>query len=186
MDITVNPGDIIIAPPGLQDPRFTRSVIMITHETRQGTFGLCLNRLTENMVNDISDEVGTSINPNQPMFWGGPVNPQTVWMLHSHTWSLPQTVGIDGSWAMTSNRQMFHELAQGNWPEQFRITFGFTSWAPGQLEAELEGSEPRSINSSWLIWRNPDPDLLLDVAVNDLWRVATEQCGHQAVQGWLI
>ena len=185
-DMNVSPGDVIVAPPHMQDPRFARTVLMVTHETNHGHFALCLNRPTEHTVNDISDEVGIELYPDCPMYWGGPVNPQTVWMLHSNEWCIDQTINIDEHWSMTSNRSMFHEIAHGNVPERFRVSFGFAGWAQGQLERELQGEPPLDHKSSWLIWRNPDPDLLIDTAPQDLWRVATEHCAQQWAQGVFI
>ena len=182
-DLSVSPGDLLVAPPHMQDPRFARTVLMVTHETSAGHFALCLNRPTEHTVNDIADEVGIELDPDCPMYWGGPVNPQTVWMLHSNDWSIPQTIKINDSWSMTSNRMMFHDIAAGHVPEYYRISFGFAGWAPSQLERELQGEPPFDHRSSWLIWRNPDPEMLLLIDPEDLWRVATEQCAHQWAQG---
>ena len=85
---------------------------------------------------------------------------------------------------MTSSTEMFHHIADGDCPEHWIITFGFCGWARHQLEAEIQGAAPWSIESSWLVWHQPD-DHLLDVAPEELWRVSAEQCSHQAVNNWM-
>jgi len=85
---------------------------------------------------------------------------------------------------MTSSTEMFHHVADRDCPDYWIITFGFCGWTQGQLESELEGSPPWSLESSWLLWRQPDTHLLA-VAPEELWRVSTEQCSHQAVNTWM-
>jgi putative AlgH/UPF0301 family transcriptional regulator len=86
---------------------------------------------------------------------------------------------------MTSNIDMFHQLASGDYPQQFRIMFGFCSWSQEQLRAELQGKPPWHHNQSWLIAQNPGPEWMFETAVDQLWREAAELSSHQAVDSWL-
>jgi putative transcriptional regulator len=182
----LSPGDVIIAPPKMQDKRFSRAVIMLTHQREGYWFGLALNKPSEHTVNDLGPEMDVHIPENYPLFWGGPVNPQTIWMLHSTDWSCEHTVPINRHWAMTSNVEMFHCLADGDQPRHHILTFGFCGWGQGQLEGELAGVEPWTIESSWLTWRRPDTSKILQVDPEELWRVSCEQSSRQAVNTWLV
>ena len=179
------PGDVIIAPPRIRDSRFAKTVVMLTHTTGGAQFGLCLNKPSSNTVADLTPELDVPLPYDIPLYWGGPVNPQTIWMLHSSEWVIEDTHTINKHWSMTSCLEMFHHIADGDCPNYYRFTFGFCGWAPGQLENELKGQEPYGLDSSWLTWSNPDTSKLLEVGHEELWRVSCEQSSHQAVASWL-
>jgi putative transcriptional regulator len=183
-DYKLAPGDVLIAPPRMQDTRFAKSVIMVTNFRNGAAFGLCLNKPSSHSVQDLTPELDVPLTENIPLYWGGPVNSQTIWMLHSADWMIDSSVQINRYWAMTSNTAMFHHLSDGDCPRHYIITFGFCGWSQGQLEAELKGEQPWTVESSWLTWRQPDSHLL-EAASSELWRVGCEQSSHQAVSSWL-
>jgi putative AlgH/UPF0301 family transcriptional regulator len=80
---------------------------------------------------------------------------------------------------------MFHHLADGDYPQQFRLMMGYASWSKGQLEAELRGLAPWNPNHSWLLADSVDPEWIYEQPVEDLWLLATDLCCHQAVDTWL-
>lgn len=177
-------GDVLIAPPRMKDDRFGKSVIMLTHWQNGGAFGLCLNKPTNHTIADLTPELDIDLPYDIPLHWGGPLGHQTIWMLHSSEWNIEPTVRINQHWAMTSNLAMFHHIADGDCPLYYRFTFGYCGWSKGQLEAELKGNPPYTIEGSWLTWSKPDSHLL-EVDPQELWRVGCEQSSHQAVSSWL-
>lgn len=179
-------GDLLIAPPKMQDPRFQKTVILLTQVQQENVLGFCLNRQTDHYLSKFIPEVTEQMNLDPQMFWGGPVSPQTIWLLHESTWcQKDKTVNIDKHWAMTSHRSMFNHVGSESWPYQHRLMFGFCGWAPEQLKGEIEGTAPWSKSSSWLLWRDPDSSLLLEVDPEDLWAACTEQSASQAINDWL-
>ena len=185
--ITVNATDLLIAPPAMPDPRFRRSVLMITHEHDSGSFALCVNRPTTHTLVDVlaNSEINIINPPAIPVYWGGPVSSNSLWMLHSTDWATDDTAVITSAWAMTSSESMFHSIADGDTPRHFRIVMGYCSWAQGQLDAELNGSGPWQKQHSWLVAQNLGPEWLLDQDPETLWSSATTLCSHQAVDSWL-
>lgn len=177
--------DLLIAPPHIPDPRFRKTVLLLTHDHKGGSFALCVNKPTEHTLQDIVDELGIETNINFPLYWGGPVNQNTVWMLHSSEWECEYTVPINADWSMTSNISMFTHMADGDYPNQFRLMLGYCSWSPGQLKSELEGLPPWNHNSSWLIANNLGPEWLFEQPIDLLWENATTLSSHQAVNQWL-
>ena len=177
--------DLLIAPPTITDKRFTQAVIMLSHSYSGYDFGICVNKLTRYSLQDIIDELGIDTNLNFPLYWGGPVSPGTVWMLHSSEWSTEHTEEINEDWSMTSNIDMFHHLAIHDFPRQFRLMFGYCSWARGQLESEVKGTAPWNPKQSWLVAQNPGPEWLFEHPVDELWDATTELSGQQAVATWL-
>ena len=104
--------------------------------------------------------------------------------VHTPEWSIDQTVEVNEHWSMTSHRSMFYHLADRDQPKNFIMTFGFCGWARGQLQRELKGEPPYSVDSSWLTWQQPASDIL-DIAHDELWRIGCEQSSHQAVNSWM-
>jgi putative transcriptional regulator len=176
---------LLIAPPGIPDSRFRKAVLLLTHDHDGGSFALCVNRPTQHTLQDVLEETGIESSMNFPVYWGGPMSPGTVWMLHSSEWDTEHTITINDEWSMTSNISMFHHLADGDCPQHFRIMFGYCSWAQGQLQAELRGLPPWSQKHSWLVADNPGPEWLLEAPVEELWEDAAQLSGQQAVASWL-
>lgn len=178
--------DLLIAPPQMPDLRFRKTVLMLTHENAPtGPIALCLNKPTPHTLQEVIKDLDIDLNVNFPMYWGGPVAPGTIWMLHSMDWQINGTMSVGDGWGLTSSLEMFHCLADADTPRHFRLFFGFCSWAHGQLQAELKGSPPWSKQNSWLIAKNPGVEWLFDQPDELLWEHATEQSARQAVNSWI-
>jgi putative transcriptional regulator len=178
-------GDLILAPPNMLDPRFANTVIMITAHLTSSSFGLCMNRVTEHTINEIIEPLDIQLTEDFELYWGGPVNPNTVWMLHSTEWRTENTMIIDDNWSITSNRDMFHKMNLEGTPQRFRVMFGHCSWDQDQLRKELEGEGPWDHDHSWLTVKRPNPDWLIDFDPTQLWNSACSLSGQQAVSAWL-
>lgn len=192
--ITIQGTDLLIAPPNIPDARFRQSVLMLTHTNNSGSFALCVNKPSQYTVQDLVTQASTELNVdleidcdlNFPLYWGGPVSSSTIWMLHSSDWHLDNiTANIDNDWSMTSNINMFYHLADGDVPREFRIMYGYCSWSPGQLAAELTGNPPWRPEHAWLVARNLGPDWLFNQPVESMWENCTTLSAHQAVDSWL-
>ncbi len=182
---TLVAGDLLVSPPNLPDPRFDRTVIFLTYNNSRGSFGLCMNRRSEHTVNEILKPLDIVLDQDQPLYWGGPVNPTTVWMLHDSDWSIDNTVPIDEHWSLTSSTSMFDKIGSEGYPKRFRIFFGHSSWAPGQLNRELQGEEPWHHEHSWLTVKDPDSLWLINCDPENLWTTSCSICSQQAVEGWM-
>jgi len=185
MSIRLSAGDLLVAPPSIIDRRFEKTVMLITHHNSRGAFALCLNRETEHTVNDILEPLELQLNCNVPLYWGGPVNPNTIWMLHDNSWQIENSLPVDNNWSVTSHTEMFEKMIDGEIPSRFRIFYGHAAWAPGQLEGELKGEEPWSQEHSWLVVNNPDPDWVIDMDIEHMWTSGCSISGQQAVESWL-
>ena len=109
----------------------------------------------------------------------------SIWMLHSSDWVCSDTVMITSAWAMTSSLEMFHCMMDHDMPRHFRLLMGYASWAPDQLDQEIEGQGGWRQEHSWLTAQNLGPEWLFEQPVEDLWSgVVTLSC-HQAVDSWL-
>lgn len=185
--ISADSTDLLIAPPAMPDSRFRNSVLMLTHNNHSGSFALCVNKSMGFTLDEILEDSDIAVDnpPRLPVYWGGPVSSNSLWMVHSPDWVSEGTVMISSAWAMTSSAEMFHNLADGDCPRHFRIVMGYCAWAPDQLYKELNGLGPWKRQHSWLVAQNLGPEWLLDQPSEDLWAAATTLCSHQAVDSWL-
>jgi len=181
----LTPGQLLIAPPLMPDPRFAGTVQLLCHHSATGSFALGLNTLAEFTLEDICDELRIDPPLNFPLFEGGPINPGSVWMLHSADWQITNTLFINDSWSATSHDSMFEHILEGDTPREFRFIHGFASWGPGQLEQELRGEEPWDPGSSWIVVEDPGPDWVFNEPIEELWENATLKARSQAVNAWL-
>jgi putative transcriptional regulator len=187
MAIRVRPTDLLIAPPACLDARFKNSVMMMTHDNPRGSFAVCVNKPTKYTLDQLLEDSDLDVGyiPSLPVYWGGPMNAKSIWMIHSADWVCEETVMLTSVWAMTSSMEMFHNIAAGDYPKQFRIIMGYAAWSPGQLNAELEGHMPWKKENSWLVANNPGPEWLFDLEDDALWTSMITLSSHQAVDSWL-
>lgn len=187
MNLELQPTDLLIAPPNMPDSRFRDSVLMLTYFAEQGAHGLVVNKPSGFTLKEILADSNIRVPnvPELPIYWGGPVSQNSLWMLHTRDWQCEKTVEIDEDWCMTSSEEIFFDLVDGRSPEYFRMFIGYASWAPGQLERELEGRGPWKPEHAWLTAHNLGPEWLFEQPVEELWSsVVTLSC-HQAVDSWL-
>lgn len=143
-------GQLLIAMPGMSDPRFERSVIYMCAHSEQGAMGLIINKAAPMMSFgelfahlDMRDEDGPIELPrelmNMPVLFGGPVEQGRGFVLHTNDYftadsSLPVAENI----ALTATVEILRAMASGKGPERAVLAFGYAGWAPGQLENEIQ------------------------------------------------
>ena len=179
----IDAGWLLIAPPNMPDPRFKQTVILITQHGINGTQGLCINKPAPNTVNTLIEPLGHSLADDHQIYWGGPVATTTLWLLHENPWTSENTMEINDDWALTSSLQMFDQITLDP-PREQRYCIGLASWAPGQLEAELQGDQKWSREASWLLAHSPGPSDLFQIPTRDLWAFCCELSGKEAVANW--
>lgn len=185
LDLGLVPGNFLISPPSMADSRFTNSVVMLTHH-HESSLGFCMNKPLRHSFKEVISELDIDISFDPKIFWGGPVNQSTVWMIHDNSWHHPSSISIDEHWNMLSHITMFNHFNDNHRPEDFKILMGCSSWAPDQLESEIRGDPPWNQNQSWLVLKKPNPSLLTDIDTDDLWKVTTDLCVRQSVSQLMI
>jgi putative transcriptional regulator len=92
-------GRLLIASPALVDPNFARTVVLITEHADEGAMGVVLNRPSEIDVADVAPELAEVVN-GEPVFIGGPVQPQALVVLaefsdsRAAAWIIAEDVGF--------------------------------------------------------------------------------------------
>lgn len=162
-------GSFLIATPGLMDPNFSRTVVYVVEHNSDGAFGLVLTRPAELNLWDLCKKIFD--NPESlpkkdrmetvSVFSGGPVQESAVFYLHTEA-ELGQASPVDPGVYMGSEAEDLRSvlLKLDGQVERFRIFFGYSGWAPGQLEDEVRSGgwlvRPATVSQVF----NPDPEEL--------------------------
>lgn len=167
-------GKILVAMPGMGDPRFDRSVILICAHSEEGAMGLIVNKpVREVSFSGLLDQLGIPQAPNGRdirVHFGGPVDRGRGFVLHSAEYDVsPATMYIEGGYGMTATLDILEAMAQGQGPQAALLALGYSGWGPGQLESEI-------LRNDWLIADAP-PDLVFSPDDGGKWMGALRRLG---------
>jgi putative transcriptional regulator len=161
-------GQLLVAAPGMRDPRFRQTVLVMVRHNRDGAMGIVINRpLGEKPLARLLGAIGEKTEGaggTVAIFWGGPVEPGQVVVLHSADYRRSGTLDIDGRVALTTTREIFRDIAGRTGPGKSLIALGYAGWAPGQLEHEI------ALNA-W-VTAPIDVELVFDADRDKLWELA--------------
>jgi putative transcriptional regulator len=134
-------GQLLIASPGMDDPRFDHTVILLVRHNPGGALGLVINRpLGDRPIASLLEMVGEadpSVSGTVQIFAGGPVQPRTGFVIHSTDYRRSDTIEIDAHVAVTSSTGVLRDMGSDKGPKKSLVAFGYAGWGPGQLENEL-------------------------------------------------
>ena len=71
-------GRLLVATPGLKDPNFDRTVVLLVAHEPGGALGVVLNRATEVSVADVLGDWSDLARDPAVLFEGGPVQPDSA------------------------------------------------------------------------------------------------------------
>jgi putative transcriptional regulator len=134
-------GRLLVATDALRDPRFARTVIFVVRHDAGGAFGLIVNLpIAEVPFERALRPFGLDVPPGSGtvrVYYGGPVQEQRGFVLHTPDWTGKGTAVIDDRFALTEDPKVLQAMAQGVGPRRALFCLGYAGWAPGQLDAEL-------------------------------------------------
>ncbi len=135
-------GKLLIAMPGMGDPRFERSVIFICDHGPDSTMGLIVNKpLPDVAFATLLDHLSIRADdrtPPMPVHFGGPVESGRGFVLHSAEYTGDDTtLKIGADFAMTDTRDILDDLAVGKGPARAIMALGYAGWGRGQLTSEI-------------------------------------------------
>jgi putative transcriptional regulator len=134
------PGQLLVAAEGMQDPRFRQSVIVLLKHDASGAFGIVINRpLGERPLAALlagAGGDGKGLEGTIPVFFGGPVETQLGFVVHSAEYKLSGTLTA-GDVAMTASKEILQDIGQHRGPARYLFAIGYAGWGKGQLEGEI-------------------------------------------------
>jgi putative transcriptional regulator len=168
-------GKLLVTPPWVDDPNFTRAVVFVLVHNPEGAVGLVINDATPFRLHDSTQpttqylathyptfpEWHHLIAPPETVFLGGPCDPLT--MLALGRIAEPRTPDAVGVVDLSASPQT---------PiTEVRCFFGYSGWAPGQLDAELS-------RDGWYVVEATPDDVFTDSAAT-LWETVLRRSGPE-------
>jgi putative transcriptional regulator len=173
-------GRMLIAMPGIGDPRFERAVLLVCSHDEQHAMGIAVNRPVEGLtVPGLLERLGVKPVIELPadfVLLGGPVSPERGFVLHTSDYRCEDSsVDVGPGVALTATREILTALGSHNRrPRRSILTLGYAGWGAGQLEHEIR-------EGVWLICE-ADETLVFGDDHEHKWTAALAKIGVTAQQ----
>ena len=178
MTSSLAPG-FLVAAPGLRDPNFARSLVLMAEHKPEGSLGFVVNRPSRVTVGEVLEQVDPALRAeaerndraHASVMVGGPVQPERLWILHQPG-SVPAEEGgvvVAGALAVGGSRELLEALVRAPAPGLFLLLLGYSGWGPLQVEREVGAG-------GWI----PLPfveSLVFDVPLEARWDEAVKRLG---------
>ena len=160
-------GQLLLAMPGIGDPRFERAVIAMCSHDEGGAMGIGIGRIVpriglHGMLRQF--EIDTDGIPDCAIHLGGPCEVQRGFLLHSRDWSGPGTVDVAGKWALSASIEALKAIGRDNGPKRWLVALGYAGWGEGQLDGEM-------LRHGWHLAEGAD-DIVFSTDAPDRWEAA--------------
>ena len=164
-------GKLLLAMPGMADPRFERAVIALCVHDENGAVGVGIGHKRagisfRGLLRQLEIDPGEA--PDCAVHHGGPVEPGRGFVLHSSDWGGQDTLHVNGEkselFAMTGTIDVLRAIAEGRGPKRWIVALGYAGWGEGQLDEEMT-------RHGWFTART-DPDMLFDTPTDERWAAA--------------
>jgi len=173
-------GRMLIAMPGIADPRFERAVILMCAHSHEHAMGIAVNMPMEALsLPDLFKRLGVETAqrmPNRPVLSGGPVERERGFVLHTDDYATPDsTLQVSEGLALTATREVLEAMGDNDRrPRRAAMALGCASWSSGQLEREIREN----------VWLSCEPDeaLIFDDDYDTKWERALAKIGVRAEQ----
>jgi putative transcriptional regulator len=176
-------GKLLIAMPGMSDPRFEKSVVFVCAHSGDGAMGLIVNKpITGLGFRELVERLELGIvtsTPDFPVLYGGPVQTGRGFVLHSNDYEGKEsTMPVAGDISLTATLDILKAMANGHGPEKAMFALGYAGWGPGQIENEIRGNGWIHCDADAGILFGPDMDAKWNRALGKLGINASSLSAH--------
>ncbi len=136
-------GAVLLAEPFMLDPNFRRAAVLLCEHSAEGSLGFIMNRPTDTRIDQLIEDFPEF---DSPVFWGGPVQTDTLHYIHSVGDLLEESLRIaDGVYWGGDFEKLKFLIGSGLIePENIRFFMGYSGWDEGQLLDEMA-------SGSWVV-----------------------------------
>ena len=169
----------LVAAPGLADPNFAGSLVLMAEHQGEGALGLVVNRPGPLSVAEVLGGVDPDLRraaeaagrAGGQVMVGGPVTPERLWIVY-RPGAVPvaeDSMRVADDVVVGGSRELLEALVRTPGGGPFLLLLGYSGWGPGQVEGEIgQGAwVPMSLHG----------DLVFDVPVEQRWEVAVRRLG---------
>jgi len=144
-------GQLLIAQPTANSTFFAQGVVLVCEHNADGAWGLVLNKPSKTIrVKDIATNVGIEYPYDHSVIIGGPVQPDSIYILHTPDYVESITRYVTNSLCVTSSINMLRAISRGAGPKDWQVFLGMSAWQSGQLEGEQSGQPPWTPEHRWM------------------------------------
>src|SRR5438128_6437274 len=173
-------GKLLLAMPGMADPRFERAVIAMCVHDENGAIGVGVGHKRagikfRGLLRQLDIDPGQA--PDVAVHHGGPVEPGRGFVLHSTDWGGQDTLQINGEadgkltelFAMTGTIDVLRAIAEGRGPKKWIASLGYAGWGEGQLDEEMT-------RHGWFV-APTETKILFDTPTDERWGASFKAAG---------
>ena len=158
----------LISTEKIKDSRFEKTVILMLEHDDKGALGIVINKplgkiTLGSLISKIDD---SSINKKKlydvkiPIYWGGPVDENKMFILHSNDYK-NETTKKYNNLSTSSDLTTLVKIAEKKGPKKSLVILGLAAWNIGQLDGEIEFER-------WTL-SEINMDLIFEVENNKKW-----------------
>ncbi len=161
-------GTLLIANPFLKDPNFSRTVIFLCENMKEGTFGFVLNKQFSKTLDELIPDLEM---PAFPVYSGGPVQPDSLHFLHQYPDLISGGVEVfDGVyWGGNFESLQIHLRNNDISSDKIRFFIGYSGWTEGQLDMEMK-------EDSWITVK-ATRKLIFETSATETWKESLNVLG---------
>jgi putative transcriptional regulator len=170
--VTSLAGQLLVAMPSMQDPRFQRAVILMCAHNEEGAMGLVVNKVIDQLtLPELMRQLGIDAPgmDGGTVHFGGPVEGGRGFVLHSADYVESGTLVVGKRFALTATLDILRAIGRGEGPTRSLLALGYAGWGPGQLDAEIQ-------RNGWLNVA-ADEDIIFGPDHCDKWERALAKLG---------
>ena len=131
-------GLFLVAKPGLADPNFSRTVVLVTQAEDASTVGVIINRPSKMLLSQFHGGALPTENYKEPVYFSGPVMRHALLAVFRAE-EPPKAAAfhvLKGLYLTLHEANVTALLSDAK--ARYRLYAGFSGWAPRQLESEFQ------------------------------------------------
>ncbi|MDH4177206.1 MAG: YqgE/AlgH family protein [Thermoleophilia bacterium] len=146
-------GNLLVAGPGLVDPNFRRTVVLVGEHGDEGAMGVVLNRPSPASVEEAVPLLAELVGERELVHVGGPVQPQAIVVLGE--FEEPERAGVLVFGTVGFLPGEIEGAEEVGALSRARVFAGYAGWGAGQLEEELA-------EAAWIVEQALPDDVFTD------------------------
>jgi putative transcriptional regulator len=174
----------LIAMPSMLDPVFGGTLVYLCEHNADGALGVIVNKATDMTMDVLFERIdlkleiaagapGAASLDRQAVLFGGPVQVERGFVLHSPQQSFSSMMQVSDAVALTTSKDVLEAVAVGDGPPRLLVTLGCAGWSAGQLEQEI-------VDNGWLTVR-ADPAIIFELPIEQRFAAAMKLLGVDPV-----